>query len=278
MRVLATLLVIVALATSESPATARRDDVPPGHSDLLIHSPFVACSGGTQPTIDVPARLRIATWNIHAARSATVDAIAAEMHAMQADIIALQEVDVRTRRGGFVDAPGALAAALGFQYVFAASIKWDEGDYGLAVLSRWPLTNVQRHRLDSAPEAEPRIVLDVTVCARGRPLHVLNHHADRRVVSRALGFAGLKRIVRAAVGHGIVVLGDLNEYPDAPGVRSLIDTGLVDLGAERAVNTTRLGRVDYVLADRMLARLALPARVWPTDKSDHHAVLVDLKW
>jgi endonuclease/exonuclease/phosphatase family metal-dependent hydrolase len=70
------------------------------------------------------------------------------------------------------------------------------------------------------------------------------------------------------------VLADLNEYPDAPGVRSLIEAGFVDLSAGEAVNS----RIDYILADAPLARLASPARVWPTDKSDHHAVLADLAW
>src|SRR5204862_7632403 len=139
-----------------------------------------------------PNRSRIVTWNIRAARSAPVDAIAAELQAMDADVIALQEVDVRTRRTGFVDEPAALAAALGFQYVFAASIKYQEGDYGLAVLSRWPLTEVRRYRLDAAEAMEARIVLEVTVCARGRPLRIFNHHADCRVASRDAGFEVLR--------------------------------------------------------------------------------------
>ena len=107
------------------------------------------------------------------------------------------------RRGGFVDEPGELATALGLNYVFAASIKWDEGHYGLAVLSRWPLVGAERHRLSSTPEAEPRIVLDVTVCADGKPLHLLNLHADRRTASRALGFADLRRIAKDDFGRGL---------------------------------------------------------------------------
>jgi endonuclease/exonuclease/phosphatase family metal-dependent hydrolase len=204
--------------------------------------------------------------------------LAAEMRAMEADVFALQEVDVRTRRGNFVDEPVELATALGFQYGFAASIKWDEGHYGLAVLSRWPLTNVRRHRLDSTPEAEPRIVLDVTLCAGGKSLRMFNLHADRRTASRALGLAHLKRIVHGDIGRGILVLGDLNEYPDAPGVRSLIDAGFVDLSAVNPQNTVGTGRVDYLLADSVLARRASATRVWPTDKSDHHALITDLEW
>lgn len=287
MRVLAAALLIVTSALSVSVARSgqeapqrqpnRRPRIVTELSDLLTHSPLEKCRK-TEAQTAVTKPLRVGTWNIRAAQSAPVGMLAAEIRAMQVDVIALQEVDVRTRRGGFVDEPTELATALGLQYVFAASIKWDEGHYGLALLSRWPLVNVERHRLSSTPEAEPRIVLDVTVCAAGRPLHVLNLHADRRTASRALGFADLGRIVHSEIGRGVLVLGDLNEYPDAPGVRSLIDAGFVDLGAGDAANTVGMGRVDYLLADPPLARLASTARVWTTDKSDHHAVLADLTW
>jgi endonuclease/exonuclease/phosphatase family metal-dependent hydrolase len=287
MRVLATLLLIVASALSVSvarsgqdvppPETVRRPRIVTELSELLTHSPLETCRKSDAPAASGAKPLRLGTWNIRAAQSAPVDMLAAEIRAMQVDVIALQEVDVRTRRGGYVDEPVELATALGLQYVFAASIKWDEGHYGLAVLSRWPLVSVERHRLSSTPEAEPRIVLDVTVCAAGRPLHLLNTHADRRTASRALGFADTRRLAMDHFGRGILVLGDLNEYPDAPGVRSLVDAGFVDLSADSQF-TVGTGRVDYLLADPPLARLASPPRVWETDKSDHHAVLVDLAW
>ena len=176
---------------AQAQAASRSVRVPAEPSDLLTHTPLAACNTGDAPVAGAPNRSRIATWNIRAARSAPLDAIAAELQTMQADVIALQEVDVHLRRTGSVDQPAVLATALGFHYVFAASIKWDEGDYGLAVLSRWPLTKVRRHRLDATAAAEPRIVLDVTVCAGGRALHVFNHHADGRVASRDAGFAEL---------------------------------------------------------------------------------------
>ncbi|MET0212525.1 MAG: endonuclease/exonuclease/phosphatase family protein [Vicinamibacterales bacterium] len=287
MPILAAALLIVVSALSGSVArsrqdtpqleTVRRPRIVTELSELLTHSPLAKCPKSDAQADDGAKPLRIGTWNIRAAQSAPVDMLAAEIRAMQVDVLALQEVDVRTRRGGFVDEPVELATALGLNYVFAASIKWDEGHYGLAVLSRWPLVSVERHRLNSTPEAEPRIVLDVTVCAAGRPLHLLNTHADRRTASRALGFADLRQIVKSRFGRGILVLGDLNEYPDAPGVRGLIDGGFVDLSAD-SPPTVGTGRVDYLLADPPLARIASTARVWTTDKSDHHAVLADLAW
>ncbi len=287
MRILAGVLLIVVSALSVSLARSRQDApqleaprrprIVTELSDLLTHSPLEECRKSDASPAAGAKPLRIGTWNIRAAQSAPVDELAAEIRAMQVDLIALQEVDVRTRRGSFVDEPVELATALGMNYVFAASIKWDEGHYGLAVLSRWPLVQVERHRVSSTPEAEPRIVLDVTMCAAGRPLRLLNHHADRRTASRALGFADLGRIVKDEIGHGILVLGDLNEYPDAPGVRSLIDAGFVDVSAH-SPDTVGTGRVDFLLADPPLARIASTARVWMTDKSDHHAVLADLAW
>ena len=287
MRVIAAALLIAMSALSVSLARSGQDAQPPQAerrprivtelSELLTHSPLEQCHKSDARSNVGAKPVRIGTWNIRAAQSAPVDMLAAEIRAMQVDVLALQEVDVRTRRGGFVDEPVELATALGLNYVFAASIKWDEGHYGLAVLSRWPLVNVERHRVNSTPEAEPRIVLDVTVCAAGRPLHLLNHHADRRTASRELGFADLRQIAKDDFGRGILVLGDLNEYPDAPGVRSLIDGGFVDLSAD-SPPTVGTGRVDYLLADPPLARIASTARVWATDKSDHHAVLADLAW
>jgi endonuclease/exonuclease/phosphatase family metal-dependent hydrolase len=289
MRILALVLVSIALASSASFTQSTPDrasvQTPPRRprivvelSDLLTHSRLVGCPVGNARSADAPRQVRIATWNMRAAQDAPVEMLAAEIREMGADVIALQEVDVLTRRGSFVDEPTELAKALAFEYVFAASIKWDEGHYGLAVLSRWPLTKAQRHRVDSSPEAEPRIVLDVTLCIGGRPLRVLNHHADRRTASRALGFGSLRRIAQDDVGRGLLVLADLNEYPDAPGIRSLIDMGFIDLAAANPVNTVSTGRVDYLLADAPLAERASTARVWTTDKSDHHAVLADLEW
>ncbi len=284
--VVAGVCVVVSLTATATPDPPRQADasggrprrVPAEVSDRLTHSPLTACDRRDVAARRAGTDLRIATWNIQAALAAPVDAIAAELRAMHADVVALQEVDVMTRRGGFVDAPAELARALGFHFAFAASIKWDEGDYGLAVLSRWPLTDVRRHRLSIIGRAEPRIVLDATVCVHGRPLRLFNHHADRRVASRGAGFKEFTNIVRPHVGLGILVLGDFNEYPDGPGVLGLMSAGLVDVGAHGNAHTTDNGRIDYVLTDRLLARRASTAGVWPTDKSDHDAVLVRLDW
>jgi endonuclease/exonuclease/phosphatase family metal-dependent hydrolase len=271
------VLLSLAIGVSALAAAQVAVRVPPQQSDLLVHSPFAVCDG-TQESGAGPERIRVATWNIRAARSAPLDDIAAELAAIRADVVALQEVDVRTRRSGFVDAPAVLAKTLGFHYVFAASIKWDEGDYGLALVSRWPLTSVQRHRLDASSAIEPRIVLEATICPDGRPLRLFNHHADGWPPSRQAGFHELRRILEAGLTTGFLVFGDFNEQPDGVGIQAMLEGGLVDLGADLGARVEGRRRIDYLLADPDLARRSSPARAWPTDKSDHHAMVADIEW
>jgi endonuclease/exonuclease/phosphatase family metal-dependent hydrolase len=272
-------LVSLALSIGVSALTAGQVAVrvPPQPSDLLVHSPLASCESHKVDRSD-PTRVRVATWNIRAARSAPLADIAEEISTMQADVIALQEVDVGTRRSGFVDEPAVLAKTLGLHFVFAASIKWDEGDYGLAVLSRWPLTGVERYRLDASSAIEPRIVLEATICPEGRPLRLFNHHADGWAGSRESGFSQLRGILHPVMAIGFLVFGDFNEQPDGAGVRAMIESGLVDLGADLGARVEGRRRIDYLLAGPILARRSSSARVWPTDKSDHHAMVADIEW
>jgi endonuclease/exonuclease/phosphatase family metal-dependent hydrolase len=269
---------LAALITADEQSSRPRARGTAPTSDVLTHSPLAACDGARTSSRVNRRALRVATWNIQATLSAPPEEIAAELAAMKADVMGLQEVDFRVRRSGFIDQPQALASALAAHYAFAASIKWDGGDYGLAVVSRWPLVAVQRHRLDQTEYGEPRIVLEVTVCASGRPLRVFNHHAAIGRRSRQSGLTRLRELVSPHLGRGVVVLGDFNEGPTEPGLRLLLDAGLVDTGAEQNAPTAAGGRIDYLLVDPSLAKRLRGTQVWPTRKSDHHALIAEFEW
>ena len=116
MRVFAAVLLIVAVAISVSPAKSPQNATPPDQntappapaprrprivvelSDLLTHSKLVPCRKWDAREAGTGKRVRIGTWNIRAAQSAPVDKLAAELRAMEVDVVALQEVDVGTRR------------------------------------------------------------------------------------------------------------------------------------------------------------------------------------
>ena len=96
----------------------------------------------------VETRLRIATWNIwgrYGPWEERLPVIVENLRAIDADIVALQEVwedDARSQAG-------ELADALGYtEPVYAANLERDGARSGNAVLARWPIT---RHEVLALP-------------------------------------------------------------------------------------------------------------------------------
>jgi endonuclease/exonuclease/phosphatase family metal-dependent hydrolase len=79
------------------------------------------------------------------------------------DLVALQEVDQCCERSGNQDTPALLGQILGMEHRFGRSLDFQGGEYGLAVLSRLPVTDTIPHTLPSAKE--PRCALEVQVQA-----------------------------------------------------------------------------------------------------------------
>ena len=163
-----------------------------------------------------PARptLRIATYNIHRCRGldgrTRPERIAAVLRAIDADIVALQEVVGAGPRGrGHVEELGAL---LGMGWVMAPARHLRGHVFGNAVLSRWPITQHLEHDL-SWKTCEPRRMQRVDVAADGCTLHVYNVHLGTALLERRHQAERLANIVsdRHVVGPKLV-LGDFNEW------------------------------------------------------------------
>jgi endonuclease/exonuclease/phosphatase family metal-dependent hydrolase len=229
------------------------------------------CSGDTTEA----APLRLATWNMKAARDAPLERVAEEIAAMDVDVIALQEVDISARRTGEVDQPRVLAETLGYGYTFAAALYWDGGVYGLAVLARLPFVSVERHRLEDVASSEPRIALDVSLCRAGRLVRVIGVHADVDATAAGRQVRMAAELAGADASGLVALVGDFNQSPSDPGPVAATELGLVDLfaGDERPTGFGR--RIDYVFAGPELAADFTRRELWQTSVSDHHAVIVD---
>ncbi|HEX8294460.1 MAG TPA: endonuclease/exonuclease/phosphatase family protein [Pyrinomonadaceae bacterium] len=157
----------------------------------------------------------------------------------RADVVALQEADRGTLRAGGRHVARELAAELGMNYVRAhvptpadvepADRKWwldfeermlrgEEGDTGVAILSRLPLSDAARVEL---PWGEcpwrPRLAVAATVPFGGRTLHVFNSHIDTHATVE--GQLRQHRTVLAlaeqtAGSEPTVLLGDFNTLDD----------------------------------------------------------------
>ncbi len=88
----------------------------------------------------------------------------------KADLVAVQEVDVKTRRVGGVDEATKLGELTGLHVVFGKAMDFSGGQYGVAILSRWPIVESRTVALPFIDkETEPRALLIARIKPEGRP-------------------------------------------------------------------------------------------------------------
>ena len=241
---------------------------------LLTPSITGGCEGGAR----LLRPLRFVTYNIKSGLNSSLEEIGDVLADLDADIVALQEVDRDAARTDHRDQAQDLADRLGMDSAYAAAVtRPPNGDFGVAILSRLPFVGVERFDLPSAGSFEPRVALAADVCVGDSPVRVFATHSDLNPFARVAQQRALSALARPYVGRGVLVAGDLNDTSDATGVRALLNTPLVDVGAALDDEATCDGRrIDFVLADDMVADGAADMRVIDTDASDHFPVVTNL--
>ncbi|GAB4196475.1 MAG: endonuclease/exonuclease/phosphatase family protein [Phycisphaeraceae bacterium] len=165
--------------------------------------------------------LRVLTYNIHHGEGLDgrldLQRIAEVINRVQPDLVALQEVDRGTRRSGRADEPAILADLTGMRVVFEKNINYDGGDYGNAVLSRWPITDHVNHPLPSYYDGEQRGLLEVHIQWHDRPITFFATHFDHRPndTERLAYVELLRQQILKQSSSFIIVAGDLNATPNS---------------------------------------------------------------
>lgn len=111
-----------------------------------------------------------------------VDAIAAVINAEKPDLVGLQEIDVNTIRSGKgKNQAQDLASKTGMNFHFAKGIDYEGGEYGIAILSRYAISDAKIYRLPTEPstKGEPRVLLTAKiVLPSGKAIRFANTHMD----------------------------------------------------------------------------------------------------
>ena len=221
---------------------------------------------------------------------------------LDADVLALQEVDRNQSRSEKADLTAVAAEAMGaLEHRFVAALNgspgatWmaatgeeqpDAAAYGIALLTRYPVTRWEVVRLGPVPvqvpmrwhgnrlpslvRDEPRVGVAATVESPHGTLTVVNTHLSflrwwngrqLRTLLRSLG--------RSRPGP-MILTGDLNMLPE----RAHRKTGMRPLAVHRTFPAHRpVEQIDHVLTDGDLPVRHSEARRMPM--SDHLALVVD---
>lgn len=175
--------------------------------------------------------LKVMTFNTHHcnppgdANLIDVAGIAEAIKAENPDLVALQEIDVDVKRSGNIDEAAQIAAKAGFRYYyFAKTLDLQGGRYGIAILSKFPLSDTVTHKLPSVArlKGEPRVMATAVVHLPDEKkltfasIHLDAYHKENRLLQ-------INEINRVAAASRIpfIIGGDFNAHEQSAVIKTL---------------------------------------------------------
>lgn len=232
--------------------------------------------------------LRVMTYNIHVGvgmdQKLDLPRIAGVINAQHPDLVGLQEVDRGVKRTQGIDEIAELAKLTRMDYAFAFNLRYQGGQYGVAILSRFPIRATDHRLYQNLREAERRGFIRAEVSVRGRWLNfVTTHldylHDDGRLFEAQQLLNGLRD-----VKGPLIVVGDFNDLPSGHTYQLMryqfgdawIESRGTEVGFSFPANKPSR-RIDYIFfrsTDRVRTK-----RAWTVNTlaSDHVPVVADLE-
>ena len=233
--------------------------------------------------------LRVMTYNIHVGigmdKRLDLRRIAEVINRERPDLVGLQEVDRGVARTQRVDQIAELARLTRMEYAFAHNLDYQGGQYGVAVLSRFPILARDHRRYANRREAERRGFLRVEVAVGGgRRVSFVTTHLDYQFRDGRLFETEQLLSALEDTGGPFIIAGDFNDEPtgdayklmltrfaDAWGGGETKDAGLT-FPADKPVK-----RIDYIFHSRGDGIRSRRGRVVGTPASDHLPLVADLE-
>jgi endonuclease/exonuclease/phosphatase family metal-dependent hydrolase len=212
---------------------------------------------------------RLATFNVKHGEGpdgvVDIALLARACAALDADVLALQEVDRGLRRSHDADTAAVVAEACGMAHVFGAAIAIRGGEYGNALLVRGSIDDVEVVPLE---DPEPRSAIVARVEVDGLGLSVAATHLGLRGAGKAQLPILVDRLQQRPGPR--LLLGDLNLHPEdvavPPGWTRPSGGPTFPAGTPRR-------EIDHVLLDGLDATATVVVRL---PCSDHRALVVEV--
>lgn len=242
------------------------------------------CSTPKGAMLKSDEQLNVLSYNIHHANPPSkkniidIDAIAKVIAESTADIVALQEVDQFTKRSGNANQAQLIAQKAGLKYYqFFKAINYDGGDYGVAILSKFPLSQPTLISLPQQNVAEERVLAFVKIKVNGKSFVFANTHLDA-TGNPANRNVQMQQILKTFETEKLPVIlcGDLNSVAGTEAIK------LLDSQFKRSCIENCEGTIPQINPNRTIDYIAVKNWPWPLTKhqviaesyaSDHRPLL-----
>lgn len=210
-----------------------------------------------QTKIDSSKIVKVLSFNIlHGATTKgdfNLDAIAKVIIDAKADFVALQEVDFKTNRAKKYDLVTELGWRAKMSPIFARAMKYDGGEYGEGVLSKFTLLYSRNVALPYSLGNEPRAALEITtVLNSGDTISFIGTHLDH-LDDEKDRISQAKKIneVFSLNKYPTILAGDLNAIPASTTINILEKTWTVSYDKKNPKFTfpsdNPSKKIDYVM-------------------------------
>jgi len=196
------------------------------------------------------------------------------------DFVLLQEVDYKTTRNGNKDFLTQLAAELGMFSAFGYALTYQGGEYGVGILSKYPIEKISNNALTSSrpDQKETRTVLYIDVTINGQNLRIATTHLDQSTAEvRQDMTTRLNSYLNTTMP--VIVAGDFNARPTEACIASGMSVWKRICDNTPTISASNpTSKIDYIFAKPSASWTVVEYRTIPrTDLSDHVALFAKIE-
>jgi endonuclease/exonuclease/phosphatase family metal-dependent hydrolase len=255
---------------------------------LLMVLPLASSAEPARSSAFRKRSIRVMTYNIHVGvgmdKKLDLARIAEVINQQKPDLAGLQEVDRGVKRTEGKDEIAELAALTGMHYAFAHNLDYQGGQYGVAILSRFPIANIDHRKYENRREAERRGMIRVEVDVGGKMLNFVTTHLDYQFDDGRLFETQQLLNFLANIQGPLIVVGDFNDEPTGNAYK-LMRHAFEDAWISRETGQPELTypadkpvkRIDYIFMRTTDRTRMKKAWVVNTLASDHLPVVADVE-
>ncbi len=228
--------------------------------------------------------IKVITYNTHhcsppATGGIDIGGIADVITSSNADIVFLEEIDNNVVRSGNIDEAKLLADKTNLPYFhFFKAIDLSGGEYGVAILSKFPLNNPENHTLALQEGTEQRVfgtaIVDITNVGK---IMIGVGHLDLNSEYRLIQVKQIDSIL-SKTSLPVIFGGDFNAEPESNEIKYLLQKfkSSTEVFVPTFPNVNPTKTIDYIFTDPKHTKCFNHTVISDINASDHLPVLTSI--